>query len=117
MKKKAIGATVYIMLRMGYDKKKICDFVSIANTGLPIEGVESTPALVIRRMIQEEQRVTVGAEATMKFIACLIKAYSDFQKGVRRVQNYTEPAERGYTFWIAGKRLDGIDVPEKKKEA
>ena len=121
MKKKVVGTMVYILLRMGFDEEPIKQFMTIANSGNTIEGVECSPALVIRRMIQEDRKsaatASSSAEETLIFLGCLVKAYADFTRGIRRVQNYSESKDRGLTFLNDGKALDDIEVDIQQKEA
>lgn len=80
-------AAIAILLRTGETEKIIRDFFEIINTGFPKEGYESSPAIVIRKLIQ--QNGAQGSENRKRLYSATIQAFYDFKNGNRRVKQYS----------------------------
>lgn len=86
-RKGIVFAAVYLMLSNGADMEELSDFMSVANTGFPISGRESTPAIVLRNMLMWN---TDKAENRVLLFSATVDAFNDFTKGVSRRKTYTK---------------------------
>ena len=85
-KRSPIVSAVYCMIRGGYSQPEICEFMRIANSGLPHGHYEPSPALIFRNMVQDLNSHN-PEEKKLLFSAC-VSAVNDFMNGKQRMMRY-----------------------------
>lgn len=97
-RKRDFMAATYLMLRCGADKDKMNDFISVVNSGFPIDGVECSTAIVLAKYMDGIKSCDRSKPIIMQRIETFVRAYTDFRSGVRRRVAYrvnsTENAEK-----------------------
>jgi len=87
-RKRDVMAAVYLMLRSGIDADELSEFISIANSGFPVDGRESSAGIVLGKMVAEF-RAFNRRPYILTCIQTVIRAFQDYHNGVIRKIKYT----------------------------
>ena len=88
-RKASVMAAVFCALKMNIsDANKIQQLFKIANTGFPIEGMNSLPGLALRMSLEEESDGKWDAEARETAFNVTLQAIVDYTNGVERKTRY-----------------------------
>jgi hypothetical protein len=101
----------YMLIREGRNVSMLSDFFTVVNTGLPINGRECSPAIIIRNMFYMQATLTRKADEqdNMHF---LVMAIQDFANGIKRKRTYALQSivvNRAEELWHKIRKEDGIE--------
>lgn len=105
LKLSATVAAIFIMLLCGKDESQLKEFFRVGNTMIPSEHRDSTPPLIIRRMV--DTRVMSRTHQQNDLSACVYQAYEDYENGVRRMKSYIPNAKYKSCVMTAIKTTSG----------
>ena len=90
-RKSIIHAAVYYLLSIGKDEEMLNSFFEVVGSGFPINGVECSPAIVLRNMLLNWN---ASNEDRAKYFCAAVDAFNDFENGVARTKAYSKKNEK-----------------------
>ena len=90
-RKSVIHAAVYYLLSVGKDETELNDFFGVVGSGFPINGVECSPAIVLRNMLLNWN---ASNEDRVKYFCATVDAFTDFENGIARTKAYSKTSNK-----------------------
>lgn len=94
-RKSPVVLAVYVLIKQGNSFDDLSQFFSVVNTGFPIDGVECSPAIVLRNYILSDKYKSEfhNNHGRTLLFSSTISAFNDFKAGSKRKMRYsTDPA-------------------------
>lgn len=85
----AISSAIFCLIRIGKNEETLRTFMTVVNSGFPVDGVESSSAILLRNFLLQNSYAKYRVSWRTKTIfSVAVQAYLDFENGTSRRKAY-----------------------------